>query len=126
MTLSGLRRLGPWAAIGVSALLFGLAHASIYRLLPTFVLGLVLGYVAWRSGSILCSMIIHALNNGLIATLAREDSIAAKFHWDDMQYVPWKLTLGALAVMGIGLFLVSRSPRAQPSSSANSSSSSTG
>jgi len=111
LILSGLRRFGPWVAIGISALLFGLAHASIYRLLPTFVLGLVLGYVAWRSGSIYCSMIIHALNNGLIATLARDDSFAARLHWDDMQFVPWSWTIIALAVMGAGMLLVATAPR---------------
>jgi sodium transport system permease protein len=65
---SGLRRLGPWKAILISALLFGLTHASIYRMLPTMGLGLLLGYVVWRSRSLYCSMLMHGLNNGLIAT----------------------------------------------------------
>jgi sodium transport system permease protein len=116
--LSGFRRLGPRAAIGISALLFGLAHASIYRLLPTFVLGLVLGYVAWRSGSIFCSMIIHALNNGLIATMAREDSFAAQFNIADMQFVPWTWTFASLAVLTLGLLLVGTSPKQERQRSA--------
>jgi hypothetical protein len=55
--------------IGISALLFGLLHGSIYQLRPTFILGLVLGYAVWRSGSLYCGILIHVLNNGLIATL---------------------------------------------------------
>jgi sodium transport system permease protein len=111
LMLSGLRRWGPWAAIGISALLFGLLHGSIYQLLPTFILGLVLGYAVWRSGSLYCSILIHALNNGLIATLV----------WTNggkdlgVQNVPWSLTLGALAVMGIGLALLTR-PSLRPKS----------
>jgi sodium transport system permease protein len=102
LMLSGLRRWGPWTAIGISALLFGLLHCSIYRLLPTFILGLVLGYAVWRSGSLYCSILIHALNNGLIATLVWSN--AGKDL--NVQAVPWSLTLGALAVMAIGLALL--------------------
>lgn len=108
MILSGLRRLGPGAAIGISALMFGLAHASIYRLLPTFFLGLALGYVAWRSRSIYCSMIVHALNNGLILILVNHEALLKRLNLsiDDLQFVPWSWTLGALAVMAMGLVLI--------------------
>jgi sodium transport system permease protein len=109
LLLSGLRRWGSWAAIGLTALCFGLLHGSIYRLLPTFVLGLILGYTVWRSRSIYCSMIIHCLNNGLVAFVV----------WNsqgqdvDIKSVPWSLTLGALLATGIGLFLL-RAPKAVP------------
>jgi len=102
LMLSGLRRWGPWAAIGITALLFGLLHGSIYRLLPTFILGLILGYTVWRSGSLYCSLLIHALNNGLIATLVWSSNGKEM----DIQTVPWSLTLGALVVTGIGVALI--------------------
>jgi len=102
LMLSGLQRWGPWAAIGISALLFGLLHGSIYQLLPTFILGVLLGYAVWRSGSLYCSIAIHALNNGLIATLVWANA-GKEF---GVQTVPWSLTLGALAVMTVGLALL--------------------
>jgi sodium transport system permease protein len=113
LTLAGLRRLKPWLAIGISALLFGVAHASIYRLLPTLLLGMALGYVAWRSGSIYCSMIVHAVNNGLIATLVHTEATFWGISIAEVQFVPWALTTGALAVMIVGLLLI-RSPRLRP------------
>jgi sodium transport system permease protein len=113
LTLAGLRRLKPWLAIGISALLFGVAHASIYRLLPTLLLGMALGYVAWRSGSIYCSMIVHAVNNGLIATLVHTEATFWGISIAEVQFVPWALTTGALAVMIVGLVLI-RSPRLRP------------
>ena len=66
LVFSGMRRLGAWPAVLVTALLFGLAHASIYRLLPTFILGVLLGVLRWRSGSVVPGIVMHAVNNGLI------------------------------------------------------------
>lgn len=108
--LSGFRRMGPWPAILISAFLFGLAHASIYRLLPTFALGVVLGYAAWRSGSIYCSMLIHALNNGLIATVVHYEASHQRLGLSEMTMVPWSITLAAAAVMATGLVLLRTAP----------------
>ena len=119
MILSGLRRLKPWIAIGLSAFLFGLAHASIYRLLPTFLLGLALGYVAWRSRSLYCSMIVHAVNNGLIAVLVHTNATFWGISIAEIQFVPWSLTAGALAVMAVGLLLI-RPPKQLPEVAAGS------
>jgi sodium transport system permease protein len=113
LTMAGLRRLKPWLAIGLSALLFAMAHASIYRLLPTLLLGMALGYVAWRSGSIYCSMIVHALNNGLIATLVHTNATFWGISIAEVQFVPWALTAGALVVMIVGLLLI-RAPKPPP------------
>jgi sodium transport system permease protein len=115
LTLSGLRRLKPWLAIGLSALLFGVAHASIYRLLPTLLLGAALGYVAWRSGSIYCSMIVHAVNNGLIATLVHTNATFWGVSISEVQFVPWTITAAAMAVMSVGLLLI-RAPKSLPHS----------
>jgi len=117
LTLSGLRRLGPWAAICISALMFGVAHASIYRLIPTFLIGLGLGYVAWRSGSIFCSMIVHALNNGLIILMLYKGSDWFKISLDDMDTVPVSWAAGALVVTAVGLWLIAprRDPKPVPS-----------
>lgn len=110
LILSGLRRCGSWPAIVISSLLFALAHASIYRLLPTFCLGLLLGYVVLRTGSIACSMLVHALNNGVAVTLARSKSFLSQFGLDEATQVPWSITLPAIAVVVVGL-LILRAPK---------------
>lgn len=112
VVLSGLSRAGAPLAIAGSALLFGVAHPSVYRLAPTFLLGLVLGYVTWRAGSIACSMVVHALNNGLIVVLWRHPELAARFGWAATDGPPpWALTAGALAMTLAGLWLVTLAPR---------------
>jgi ABC-2 type transport system permease protein/sodium transport system permease protein len=66
---------GPWTAVILSALLFGLFHLvatdafALERLLPSTFLGLVLGWLCLRSGSVVPSMILHACHNGVLASL---------------------------------------------------------
>jgi sodium transport system permease protein len=104
LMLSGLKRWGPWVAIGLTALFFGLLHASIYRLMPIFILGLLLGYAVWRSGSLYCSILIHLLNNSLVVAVVW----FSEGKDTEMRSVPWSLTLGALVITAIGLALLTR------------------
>ena len=64
---SGFQRNYPafWA-IFFSALLFALFHLNPWQLGPTFLLGLILGWVRLRTGSLLASILTHALHNGMI------------------------------------------------------------
>jgi sodium transport system permease protein len=105
LLFSGLRRLGALPSLILSALLFGLAHLSIYRLAPTAFLGLVLGYARLRTGSIAPGMLIHALNNGLAITL-----LYYKPSWSEAlvndRVIPWKFTLPAFVVFAAGLMLL--------------------
>ena len=100
LVFSGFRRMGAWPAILVTALLFALAHASIYRLMPSFILGVLLGILRWRSGSILPGILMHATNNGLIGTMAQREDVAA---WFGMQSasgaMPWPPVLLGTAAM---------------------------
>jgi sodium transport system permease protein len=57
------KKLGPKKAILITALLFGIMHLDIVRLLPTVLLGLVMGTVAYASGSIFPVMLLHICNN---------------------------------------------------------------
>ncbi|WP_416666504.1 CPBP family intramembrane glutamic endopeptidase [Egbenema bharatensis] len=62
--LPSLTRYVPvWSAIGLSALLFALAHLSLSEVLPLAVLGMVLGYVYTRSRGLLAPILLHSLWN---------------------------------------------------------------
>lgn len=52
----------PWTAITLSSLIFGLAHSYLgIRQVPrTFVVGLLLAALAWLSGSLWPSIVLHA------------------------------------------------------------------
>ena len=52
-----------------SALLFAFAHSNIYGFLAIFLAGLLLGYIYYLTGSLLCSMLAHFIHNGLQVTI---------------------------------------------------------
>ncbi len=106
LILSGFRRLGMWPAILATALLFGLAHASIYRLLPTMALGIAFGFAVWKTNSIVAGMICHALNNGLMATMARSKPLLVQMGMGDAKFVPWHIIAIGAVVLAAGLWLV--------------------
>ena len=53
-------------AVFFSALLFALFHLNPWQFGPTFLLGLILGWVRLRTGSLLAAIFTHALHNGMI------------------------------------------------------------
>jgi sodium transport system permease protein len=109
VVLSGLRSLGQWPAITLSALLFAVAHASIYRLLPTLALGLALGYLVWRTGSILTGMIVHSLNNGIAAWLTQFPDTLRTLGFDpSSKVVPLGPTAVAAGLFAVALVWVAR------------------
>lgn len=63
--LQGLRSAGDTVALVLSALMFGLMHGTIYQIPFAFILGLVFGYIVLKTGNILWSMALHAVNNTL-------------------------------------------------------------
>ncbi|MEX0771014.1 MAG: CPBP family intramembrane glutamic endopeptidase [Balneolaceae bacterium] len=61
---------GPWPAIILSGLLFGLYHIQLTNLLPLAALGILLALVTWLSGSLLPAIVAHFINNGGAVVLA--------------------------------------------------------
>jgi membrane protease YdiL (CAAX protease family) len=55
--------LPVWGAIAASGFLFALAHLNIADIIPLSVLGIVMGFVYWRSKNLLSSMLLHCLWN---------------------------------------------------------------
>ncbi|MBU6239620.1 MAG: CPBP family intramembrane metalloprotease [Planctomycetes bacterium] len=59
------QRWSPWLAILVSSLLFAVFHLDPVHVLAVFPMGLWLGFISWRCGSIIPAMIAHTYNNSL-------------------------------------------------------------
>jgi len=95
------------SAILLSALLFGFLHVlmSIFQqLFNATLLGLVLGLLAVRSGSILPGILFHVMNNGLAVSMgyANDDVKGWMARWlyrdaDKALYQGWIVVAGTLA-----------------------------
>lgn len=65
--MSGFSRIyHPVFAIFFSALLFALFHLNPWQFPATFALGLILGWIRIRTGSVLACIAGHAIHNGLV------------------------------------------------------------
>lgn len=62
-------RLPAWGAIALSALMFALIHMNPAQMPHAFVIGLLLGWMYWRTGSILPGMAYHWANNSVAYVL---------------------------------------------------------
>lgn len=97
-----------WAIVGQAAL-FAVAHALALRLPWTFAVGVVLGVVRWRTGSLWGGMLLHAgINAAAILLAPGADPTLPTLE----QALPWlPLGLGLLGLAGL------RGPTPQPAAS---------
>lgn len=68
-SLLGVEKLGVWGAIAISAVFFALAHFNPAQMPHAFVIGLLLGWMYWRTGSILPGVAYHWANNSVAYVL---------------------------------------------------------
>lgn len=127
--LSGLRHIGHrWRAIVYTAALFGIVHGIIQQSLMAGMVGVVIGYIAVKSGSILPCIVFHFIHNslavvsmkmtpgvfddwpilGMIATYSEEGGL--EFHW----YV---ILIGAIISLALlSLFALLRAEKSEEES----------
>ncbi|MBK8479786.1 MAG: CPBP family intramembrane metalloprotease [Proteobacteria bacterium] len=103
----------PWLAVVVNGLLFGAFHLSVYRFLPTLLLGLVLALLVVRSGSIVLAMVFHLANNTATVLVARlvppTDAASSVAFGLNAAYLAL-----ATVVFAAGCWLALRRPRPAP------------
>ena len=67
--LTGFRHSGhKWWAIGLSAIAFGMVHFFLQQKVSATFLGLLIGFLAVQTGSLVPCMVFHAIYNGLALT----------------------------------------------------------
>lgn len=107
-------RVKPWQSILISAVCFGAFHLigsgvlSLERLLPSTFLGLFLGWVCYRTGSVIPGMIMHTFNNGFLLMLSyyRDALIEQGWNVGDQAHLPWAWLLSATLIAATGLAIV--------------------
>lgn len=54
-----------WVAITLTGLIFGAFHGSIWRFVPTALLGIMLGYIVYETDNMIYGALFHAINNAV-------------------------------------------------------------
>ena len=99
MILRGLlTKMKPAWAIIISALFFALIHMNPWQALNAFIIGLVMGYVYYKTGNLLLTMLIHFINNGLGVVLGHIPSLENVDYWIDILSPQ---TYGIIYVLGV-------------------------
>lgn len=89
----------PWKTVWISSIIFGLIHANPAQIPFAILLGLMLGIIYMRTGSVVVSSIVHILNNSLaiIMILVMGDAVR------DFSLVEWvggKTIAGSCIIVG--------------------------
>lgn len=69
LIMQGYSKKGYKKAIFISALLFGIFHFNIQNLLGPIFLGVVFGFIVYKTNSLIAAMIAHATNNAFAWSL---------------------------------------------------------
>ena len=76
MILRGLLgKMKPAWAIVISALFFAFIHMNPWQALPAFLLGLLFGYVYYKTGSLKLTMLMHCVNNTFSVLIGQMDAL---------------------------------------------------
>ena len=92
------KSLGPAAGIILASFLFAAFHLDLVHIIAVFPIGLYLGWLSWRSGSIFPAMLGHFVNNALsvfLVVLAGEEK---------PEVLGAPPVLATLAILGLGIF----------------------
>lgn len=92
-----------WAVIG-SSLIFGIFHASLAKMLPTFLLGSVFAYIVSVSGSIYIGTVLHFLNNAISVIIMKYPDKVVK--WVPFLAEETPLASELLLMTGISVVLI--------------------
>lgn len=108
-----LRVMSPTRTILLTSFLFGLFHVLtgnallVERFIPTFLLGMILGVIAYRTGSVIPGMAMHFVHNGLLEMVGHYheqlEFLGADF--DNQTHLPpyWIAIATTIAVVGMAV-----------------------
>lgn len=80
----GKRVSSPAWAIIISALFFALIHANPWQAVPAFIIGVLFGYIYYRTGSLRLTMLMHCANNTVAVFCSRLECFEGKDYWTDV------------------------------------------
>ena len=115
MVLRGLLaggKIKPVWAIVLSAVFFAAIHGNPWQALNAFIIGMVMGYIYYRTGNLWLTMLIHFINNGSAVIMSHMDSLKDMEYFKDLmsESVYAVVVAVAVAVLVAGYVLLKKIP----------------
>lgn len=92
------KKFKPWVAILIVSALFGVYHLSFVKFFTTGLLGIAFAYGVYCTGSIVCSAMMHLINNGI--------SVVMMYYGEWLENIPWLSMENLTALNVAGMILV--------------------
>ena len=73
----------------MTALLFSMIHMNPYWFAQIYILGVLLGYIAWKSKSVIPALVLHGMNNAMAMLFAFVDLEKNNFYIWAGHVTPW-------------------------------------
>ena len=67
-------------AVLVTSLFFAMIHFNPYWTIQIYLLGVILGFLSWKTKSVIPSVILHSINNGMAFILTVSDEYNVEFY----------------------------------------------
>ena len=83
-----LTKMRPAGAIAISAAFFAILHMNPWQALPAFLLGILFGYVYYKTGSLKLTMLMHCVNNTMAVVFSKIPSLEEAEGFADV-LSPW-------------------------------------
>lgn len=99
-----------WAIV-ISSFVFSLIHINPWGGIQIFVIAIFLGLIAWKTGSIIPTIILHAVNNFLVILFNNMNPESLLWYGDDRHIEPGMIGVGVIfSVLGLaGLWITPHS-----------------
>lgn len=100
------RRWGdPTRAVLTTSLAFAALHFNPWWAIQIYTIGLFLGFLAWRTGSVFPGMAVHAVNNAAAFAFGRWSAEMQPWYLWRGHVAPWMLLAGGAAAVAAFLWL---------------------
>lgn len=104
-----LKRTSPFLAIVLSALFFAVIHMNPWQAVAAFVIGVLMGWVYYRTGSLKLTMLMHFTNNftaTMMSWMLPEASASASFSDILPEGTYIYVLAGSVVLMGVSIWLL--------------------
>lgn len=99
-----------WIVIAIVSIIFGAFHGSVWRFLPTAILGIGMAYLLYETGNMLYNVMFHMVNNLIPLLLSRWlyriYDMPGIQNFSDMPNMAGAEALGQLSFMIVGMYMI--------------------